>query len=117
MEEYLVFGMHHGVPIATTGPYACGVVQLFMLDMGISSTFHMARAWGLIGTRAAQEPRRVQPALDISRRNAVAAQLQERGSSMLTSRDIRASSSASPGAAARVKKVIEDAFRTAGLMR
>jgi poly(3-hydroxybutyrate) depolymerase len=118
VEEYLIVGMSHGVPIATTGPRACGVSQRFMLDMGISSTFHIARAWGLIEMGEAQAGGHVRIASDTSRHSASVAPMQECGSRTQASRDDSSDGEASSsGPAAYVKKAIEDALRTAGLMR
>ena len=47
IEEYSVAGMGHGTPIATKPPNNYGAAAPFMLDVGISSTFHIARSWGL----------------------------------------------------------------------
>jgi poly(hydroxyalkanoate) depolymerase family esterase len=118
-EEYLIAGMGHGVPIATTGPRAYGAVQRFMLDRGISSTFHIARAWGLIETTDAQEATTLtKAAADISRHPAVLTRMPQRGlRQVLREHSSHSESSTSSGPAAYVKKVIEDALRTAGLMR
>lgn len=53
VEEYLVAGMGHGTPLATTGVEACGSAGAYMLDVGVSSTHRMAEAWGLTGIIAA----------------------------------------------------------------
>ncbi len=47
LECFTVTGMGHGVPLATTGPDACGAVGPFFLDAGISATSHIARFWEL----------------------------------------------------------------------
>ena len=40
--------MAHGVPLAmTTGGESCGTADAFFLDVGISSTHHIARFWRL----------------------------------------------------------------------
>ncbi len=38
--------MAHGLPLAT-GPHSCGAPGAFFLDVGISSTDHIAAFWGL----------------------------------------------------------------------
>ncbi len=48
IEDYRVPGMGHGTPIATHGATACGVPAAYMLDVGISSTWHSAARWGLL---------------------------------------------------------------------
>ena len=45
IEEYSITGMGHGTPIATKPPTNYGAAAPFMLDVGISSTFHIARSW------------------------------------------------------------------------
>ena len=50
IESYTVTGMAHGTPLAT-GPAADqgGSAGAFFLDVGISSSFHIAKFWGLVG--------------------------------------------------------------------
>lgn len=92
IESHLISGMGHGTPLETEGPDGCGVRGPYMLDVGISSTRHIARAWGLL--RAEQLPmhrqeRSAEPELDPA--------------------PVRAK--------AGVGAIIEDALRSAGLMR
>jgi feruloyl esterase len=47
IEALSVSNMSHGVPLATTGRQGCGNAGAFFLDVGISSTHHIARFWGL----------------------------------------------------------------------
>ena len=47
IEAYTITGMAHGVPIDPHGEEGCGAAAPFILDMGISSTQHIARFWGL----------------------------------------------------------------------
>jgi poly(hydroxyalkanoate) depolymerase family esterase len=47
IEAYTITGMAHGVPIDPHGEDGCGAAAPFILDMGISSTRHIARFWGL----------------------------------------------------------------------
>jgi len=48
IEAFSISGMTHGVPLGTTtGGESCGVAGAFFLDVGISSTHHIARFWGL----------------------------------------------------------------------
>ncbi len=51
VEEYRLTGMGHGTPLATTGECGCGEAGAFMLEVGISSTVHSARTWGLLSVR------------------------------------------------------------------
>jgi poly(hydroxyalkanoate) depolymerase family esterase len=47
IEAFTIRGMAHGVPLATTGGESCGAPGSFFLDVGISSTHHIARFWRL----------------------------------------------------------------------
>jgi hypothetical protein len=48
IEAFTISGMAHGVPLATTtGGEGCGAAGAFFLDVGISSTHHIARFWRL----------------------------------------------------------------------
>jgi poly(hydroxyalkanoate) depolymerase family esterase len=47
IESYTITGMAHGVPIDPHGEEGCGAAAPFILDMGISSTQHIARFWGI----------------------------------------------------------------------
>jgi feruloyl esterase len=48
IESYTIPGMAHGAPLATgySGRY-CGVAGAFLLEVGISSSYHIAKFWGL----------------------------------------------------------------------
>jgi feruloyl esterase len=53
IESFTVTGMAHGTPLATgDADDQCGSPGDFMLDVGISSSFHIAKFWGLTGDRA-----------------------------------------------------------------
>jgi feruloyl esterase len=47
IEAFTIRGMAHGAPLATTGRESCGAAGAFFLDVGISSTHHIARFWRL----------------------------------------------------------------------
>lgn len=52
VESYRVPGLGHGTPIdpgAAEAERRCGTAMPHMLDAGISSTYHIARSWGLAG--------------------------------------------------------------------
>jgi poly(hydroxyalkanoate) depolymerase family esterase len=55
IESYTIAGMDHGVPLDPGGADGCGEIGPFMLDAGISSTTHIARSWGLLGSGPADE--------------------------------------------------------------
>jgi feruloyl esterase len=62
VEEFLISGMAHGTPLATEGEDAAGVAGAFLLEAGISSSYHIARFWGLAG-----DPPQHAPAPDATR--------------------------------------------------
>ncbi len=92
IELHRIGGMGHGTPIDTSSGY--GSQAPYMLNVGVSSTEHIARSWGLTPSFE----RRVQP-------------------------DARATTSNETGSDDRkdvtnyVQDVIESALRSAGLMR
>src|SRR6516162_1526460 len=47
IEAFSISGMSHGVPLATTAEESCGSAGAFFLDVGISSTHHIARFFRL----------------------------------------------------------------------
>lgn len=91
LEDYRIAGMGHGTPIATGGPTAAGSPMPYMLDVGLSSTWHIAQRWGLIESGAVPPDAVVEPDR---------AQSQGIGAVPLT-----------------VQATIEAALRQAGLMR
>ncbi|MEI1247881.1 extracellular catalytic domain type 1 short-chain-length polyhydroxyalkanoate depolymerase [Rhizobium aouanii] len=93
IELYTIAGMDHGTPLDVGTGY--GTSAPFMLDVGISSTVEIARSWGLV------------PSFE-KRRNAKPSAAQPENV-------------AGPFGAGSdrggIQKVIEDALRSAGLMR
>src|SRR6266566_2289902 len=52
IESYTIPGMAHGAPLATgRGEKHCGIPGAFLLDVGISSSYHIAKFWGLTKPR------------------------------------------------------------------
>jgi len=48
IESYTIAGMAHGTPLATGDDHAhVGAAGVFLLDVGISSSYHIAKFWGL----------------------------------------------------------------------
>jgi poly(3-hydroxybutyrate) depolymerase len=60
IERFIIPGMGHGAPVDALGTsgYAYGAAAPFFEDMGISSTYHIAKFWGL----ASLHPRFRKPA-------------------------------------------------------
>lgn len=118
IEDFAIAGMGHGTPLGTTGVDACGKGGPFMLEAGISSTRHICRFWGLdqeqedSGLRPSGTPKH--------HRELVAA---TPGTIHHNHRLVReggqpsAEGPASHAADSGVRKVIEDALRSAGLLR
>lgn len=110
IEEYSIAGMGHGVPLDTRGQHHYGEAAPYMLEAGISSTLQIARFWGIadagalvaddVGAEAALQPSHAENTPEIAPQ-------------AFTSMAGHATSSQS----AKIRKVIEDALRTAGLMR
>lgn len=112
IEEYSIARMGHGTPIAGDG---IGRPGPYMLTAGISSTQRIARFWGLAADEAAKAkadaktPTASLPAQSpaMIARPAPPEPEPSRGADQW----------ATPPAAAGVRKIIEDALRSAGLMR
>ena len=69
VERYLVSGMQHGTPLQTDAAdtdHAVGITGPYMLNAGISSTWHIAQTWGLL-TQASRvaSPRPDRPAVSL----------------------------------------------------
>jgi poly(hydroxyalkanoate) depolymerase family esterase len=107
IESWSVPGMGHGTPLDTTGPDGCGAAGPFMLEAGISSTAHIAAFWGLSKAPAARvkNPRvgSDRPPPPAIRLPSLAAPARRQGADLAPQDKIRA--------------VIENALRSAGLMR
>jgi poly(hydroxyalkanoate) depolymerase family esterase len=125
IEEYSIAGMGHGTPLATAGNSGLGAGAPFMLDIGISSTRHIARFWG-IARRGEKRILRSKPAraeIELPDTGATRAILKPNAGISALPRaarsdpDEKESPSQSPHSAASIRKVIEDALRSAGLMR
>ena len=58
IESYTITNMAHGTPLATGGAdHECGAAGPFLLEVGISSSYHIAKFFGL-DRLAAAPPRR-----------------------------------------------------------
>jgi poly(hydroxyalkanoate) depolymerase family esterase len=110
IEEYSIAGMGHGTPIAGDGIGRSGP---FILAAGISSTRRIARFWNLSPETTDAVPRSAAAAASLP--EPAIAGVAPDGPRKVSS---HAGSAGSQQAAAMgVRKVIEDALRSAGLMR
>ncbi len=80
VELYAVPGLAHGVPIdlAATGDRGVGQAMPYVLDAHVSSTWHIARSWGLVGPAAGQ-PSRPAPSWLSDPRDIIASALRAAG--------------------------------------
>jgi poly(hydroxyalkanoate) depolymerase family esterase len=109
VEDFIVPAMGHGTPLSTKGNGAYGRSAPFMLDVGISSTLHIARFWGLV--RAAKPVARAPETVEAAP-VPLPARLPPR-----RIEGIRIESSAARPPASGVGEIIENALRAAGLMK
>ena len=108
IEEYRVKGMGHGTPLKTQGEDSYGTPGAHMLEAAISSTFHIARSWGLVDSERRAPVSR--SATGVQKSTPV-------GTGVRQPSAIEAPVDTKPTPATGVGKVIEDALRAAGLMR
>ena len=109
VEDFRIAGMGHGTPLATSGRDACGASGPHMLETGISSTRHIARFWGLAEREAGRGAEGKSSADVIPLAVPVAASPPKLAK--------QPALLAAPAAVSGVGKVIEDALRSADLMR
>ena len=112
IEAHIIAGMGHGTPIDTKAATGREVAGPFMIDVGISSTLHIARFWGLTWkvdeTRIEIVADRVGLASDSQFLQAAESAHEPAYASARARRPAKAATS--------IGRVIEDALRTAGLM-
>lgn len=100
IEEFLIAGLGHGTPIATTEADAVGRTMSHMIEAGISSTRHIAQRWGLLGKLSKHRTSNAQavaPAMKAASRSE--------------------SNRPKPVLGGAIQDTIESALRSAGLMR
>ncbi len=57
IESYTITNMAHGTPLATgEADHECGAAGPFLLEVGISSSYHIAKFFGLTGAAARKAP-------------------------------------------------------------
>jgi poly(hydroxyalkanoate) depolymerase family esterase len=113
IEEYRIDGMGHGTPLATAGAEACGTAGPFMLEAGISSTRRIAAFWGIAETR----DRRAGRAVGHAEAKAAPASVARLHRPPVPPKPDADAPTPQVPAANRIRHVIEDALRAAGLMR
>ncbi len=105
VESITVTGMGHGAPIAS----GLGQAAPFILDVGISSTHHIAQSWGLLAQPAGAVLDR--PYMTVERPGLAVLVEQSAGPDRPRPRAAKRTPGFDPGA------VIQDALRAAGLLR
>lgn len=113
IEEFIIPGMGHGVPLNVAAPDSREVASSFMLDVGISSTQEIARFWGLHDSSA---PRQAQHVVEPRPAKEPASAI-EASQPPLRPRATYDKGRPAPQVASGVQKIIEDALRAAGLMK
>jgi poly(hydroxyalkanoate) depolymerase family esterase len=109
IESYTITGMAHGTPLASGDAAGqCGVPGPFLLEAGISSSFHIAKFWGLVGAapRAAEKKLAVIPP-----RPSRAEPEPRRGG------DTRAEPDGGPAHGMDIHRIITKALQAAGLVK
>ncbi len=97
LEDYRIAGMGHGTPLGTAGDAGCGEAMPYMLEVGISSTWHIATRWGLLDDKAGSAAVRAVPTAPAPKREPAVAEATRPASG--------------------TQAVIEAALRSAGLLR
>jgi hypothetical protein len=123
IEEYRIVGMGHGTPLELIADGGLGAGGPFMLDVGISSTWHIARFWGITSS---DENR-------LAKARPLKANGEARTASLSTAFSMpeievpktphpamsrkNNPPSKKPNSASGIRQVIEEALRSAGLMQ
>jgi poly(hydroxyalkanoate) depolymerase family esterase len=110
IEAYAIPSMSHGTPLAVgDGDEQCGAAGAFLLEVGISSSYHIAKFWGLTDRRIAPEKQRL---VEITSGHPAGKEaFEELRNASAEPADVPRSSSIDLSA------VITDALKAAGLMR
>lgn len=109
VEEWRLIGMGHGVPLDPSGPDRLGATGPYMLDVGISSTAHIARSWGLV----TRDEAAADPSAQSDKSHSFAPASPGKVGGRLAENRV-APLAAAPGI---IQQTIERALRSAGLMR
>jgi hypothetical protein len=121
IESYTVTNMAHGTPLATGKVEgSCGAVGPFLLEVGISSSYHIAKFFGITGTEVRQSAENkaltLSPAIMGNREDAAADSVLE-GEVLDKDYDIRPNQGTTTPPAFEIGTVINNALRTAGLIK
>jgi poly(hydroxyalkanoate) depolymerase family esterase len=115
IEINIIAGMGHGTPVGADGLGAAGP---FTLDVGISSTRAIAQFWGIMGRDRIPTDLRTAAPAGTQPRSLPESQTVEQSEDKLPElKKARGSEHAAGPNALKVKTIIEDALRAAGLMR
>jgi feruloyl esterase len=121
IEEYVITGMAHGTPLAVgVDENSHGAAGPFLLDVGISSSYRIAKFWGLTEgserkstARAPEQPVEEKPRLEAS----LSASTPENRNAPAAARRPRENRGRSTSSPLDVGAVITKALRAAGLMK
>lgn len=116
IEEYTIQGMGHGVPLDTLSEDGFGMSGAYMLEANISSTLHICRFWGLVQANDKGAARIVTKPAPAPREQAVAYDAISNAMPPIFARGTF-THGRDTHRAGGVRKIIEDALRSAGLMR
>lgn len=130
IESYTITGMAHGTPLATgDGEGMSGAAGPFLLEVGISSSYHIAKFWGLTGDGAPAAAEERRPSTAAIRLPSVTpspgatprpgpihvAEIEDEGDRGETPR--RATGRPATGRGLDIGAVIDKALRSAGLIK
>jgi hypothetical protein len=112
VETFSIAGMAHGTPVHPARESGGGKSGPYMLDVGIASTYHIARFWGLLGSEPLAPPK-------AAPRPAAAATPASAAARPIRRATVIPAAEPTPAAepAFSVEAVIESALRAAGLRR
>jgi hypothetical protein len=116
IEDFIVPNMGHGIPLDLKVTNGGGTAGPFMLDVGISSTRHIAASWGIANSRSKAQASAVPPTVDRADEQDLPTAMMptlrsvrpERISGSQPKRDMPSNG---------VQQIIEKALKAAGLMR
>jgi poly(hydroxyalkanoate) depolymerase family esterase len=109
IESYTITSMAHGTPLATgNGDVHAGAAGAFLLDVGISSSYHIAKFFGLTRGKPVRVPERRVPIVpDEARADAMEED----------AFDAASEQSRTPSLPQQIETVITKALKAAGLMK